>query len=181
MKGFKWTPRGGDGADSGEIPVSSEDARNIKVARDAFKRMVIAVDSEDNETAHAIWQDMVEQVAGSVNPYGLLVQVGIIFNAIIVRNLAGDSLPAGPPNGHLNVTVLGWNETTESIVDTPLADFAATAIVHAANWQWQELNDMMIKRLDEASDSDDFLHDLAAILMSMFIGVGGLEQTGWSR
>lgn len=181
MSGFKWTPKGGDGAIGSESPVSSEDARNMHVATDAFKRMVIAVESEDNVTATAVWREMVEQVAGSVNPYGLLVQVAIIYNAFIVRAVAGDPSPTGPPSGRLNVSVIGWNKSTESIVDAPLADFAATAIVHAANWQWQDLNDMMIKRLDEVSDSDDFLHDLAAMLMSMFIGLGGLDRAGWSR
>lgn len=172
MSGFDLTPQGDDGE-------SIEDSRYMQLAIGAFKGMVLAVDQDDTAMAHAIWQDMVEQVAGSVHPHGLLIQVALMFNAFLLRNMAGDPSPTSPPHGHLTVTVVGWNKETETLVDNPLADFAANAIVRAANWEWDKLNDLLESGINEASDRDQFLHDLAALLMSMFIGVGGIDQTGW--
>jgi hypothetical protein len=141
--------------------------------------MVLAIYDNDMNGGQAEWETLCDSVQEDVNPYGIVCQVGIVLSAMAVRALAGDTNPTGPPQGQMGITSVAWDRSNGSIVDSPVSDVAVEAISYAANWDWDHLTAMMEKRLDEQENATLFLHELAGVLMSIFIGVGGIERVGW--
>ena len=171
---MRWVPMGGDGADA--IPT---DNRDIMLAIDAFKELALTIEHDDAPAGQVRWQSFVDKLPDNVSPYGLFVTVGIIYNAAIFRVLAGDPEPSAAPGIDLEIQVVGIDAQDGTPVELPLEVFATRAISLAANWEWNTLNNLMLERIEHEDDVDEFLYNLGACLMSIFIGVGGSEAAGW--
>lgn len=151
----------------------------MDLATATFRNLVLAVYDEEHDLAGKVWNLFVDAVRGTTNPYALLSTVGIVWNAVAIRTMAGDPNPLGEPEWVADISVSAFRADTGALVTLPLEEFAAEAIGLAAGWQWGQLNDLMQKKLGEQEDPDTFLHDLSSCLMALFIGVGGIETVGW--
>lgn len=175
-----FTPKGSDGANAFDgTPMSAVKPNNLRAATAAFRDIALAVDSQDRDAAESIWADMVERIDDEVNPHGLLIVVGVMFNAWIIRTQAGDPDPNGKPTAPIRANLLAVDKETGEQVSLPMEELALKAVNHAANWEWEELNEFLNSHVDGNDDSGHFLHELAVSLVGLFIGVGGIETAGW--
>lgn len=180
MTGFDWTHQDSD--DLGAFLHGEEcDHEAMVIATNAFKELSLAVSHDDYDRATLIWETTVLELGPETDPLGLIVCVGVIFNAFIIRSMAGDPDPMGKPTGTTGLTVLAVEKDTGHVLDAPLEEFATAAVVHACNWQWRDLNDLMRNKADAGEMTPEFLSGLARCLISMFVGVGGVDTAGWNE
>lgn len=170
MESASFIPKGGDGA-------STEDNYHIEEAVDTFKAVSQAIVNDEVKLAAILWEQFVTRVGDDVNPFGAFVQAGILTTATAIRVMANDPNPTGPPCGEIEIMAIAWNKLDETIVDMEELDVASAAITYACNWEWEKLNELMSSTVSE-HDDDEFLQQLGAVIMSIFVGVGGLESVG---
>lgn len=168
MESVSFTPKGGDGA-------NAEDQYHIAEAIETFRAMAAAIVDDQSELASVLWEHFVLRVGDDVNPFGAFVQAGIITTATAIRTLAGDKNPSGPPTMNVEITAVVWDRVDNTVVEMEEADVAAAVISHACNWEWDKLNELMSSKVEGMTD-DSFLQQLGIVIMSMFVGVGGLES-----
>lgn len=174
MEVIDWTPKGGDGASSAD---ESEIVRQVDDAVAVFYAMAKAIVDGEIELARVTWERFVDRVADTTSPYGLFVQAGIITTAVAIRAYGGDPDPAGPPSSEVQLLAVARSRATGEIVDMDEADLAATVVGLACNWEWDKLNELMLSTVEQGLADTDFLQNLGSVLMTMFVGVGGLEST----
>lgn len=179
MTGFNWTSQDSDDAMGAFLHADCCDHETMVCATNTFKELCVALHHDNAERANLIWETMVMELGPEEDPLGLIVCVGVIFNAFIIRSLAGDPDPMGKPTGTTGITVLAMEKDTGRVVDSPLEEFATAAVVHACNWQWGDLNNLMRDKANAGELTPEFLGGLARCLISMFVGVGGVDTAGW--
>ncbi len=177
---FTWAPQGSDGATQADwTPYHAADPVIMAHAAATFKEMVLALEADDIPHGQALWDTFVDAVPEDVNPYSIMIPVGVVFNAAVLRMMADDPDPFGAPNLDMDVVVIGIDRDTGAEVPLTVEKFAARAIGLAANWRWDDLNSLMNSLIESESELDRFLHELSACLMALFIGVGGSGTAGW--
>lgn len=183
MPHVDWSPKGGDGAFAEESgAIKNEDGMptdaQIDDAVAVFVTIAGAVVNEEMELAAVIWQGFCYRLGSQFDPFAMFVHAGIISAATAIRVLCGDPDPEGPPSGDTSLLALATDRDTGEPVEMEEIELAATLIGHACNWEWDKVSEAVQAKTEDMEDvaHAEFLRSLGAALMSMFVGVGGLES-----
>lgn len=186
MERIDWSPKGGDGA-STDQPDGTEskddyptDAQ-IDDAVSVFVTISRAIAHGETQLARVTWEGFTYRIGRFFNPVAMFVQAGIITTARAVRASAGDPEPDGPPTGEYSLTMLACDAETGELLDREEITIAEALIAHGCNWDWEKINQELNAHVEGKPSDNEFFLTIAAVLIAVFIGVGGLESESTNR
>jgi hypothetical protein len=152
------------------------------MAQEAFMRTATALALDDMDAARQETERYMNQFHDlNENPFEHLTRMSTMFNAVLVRTMAGDPQPNDEPKGAIEVQVFLMDPRTGGKPDLPLFDLAMEIIQYGTNWKFQEIEKTMVMRTRQAEKEDDveFLPRLCNTLLSLFLAMDGPRVFGW--